>query len=154
MRLKWKGIPAIAIAVVLLASAGWAADKSEKNVSDELKRIEAATNVLNEIMAAPDKGIPQEVLESAKCVAVVPSMMKAGFIVGGRYGKGVATCRTRSGWSAPAPFTVAGGDWGLQIGGEAIDLVMLIMNDKGMKNLLASKFKLCSRQSLRTGIDA
>ena len=151
MRSKWKGILAIAIAVVLLAGAGWAADKSEKSVSDELKRIEAATTVLNEIMAAPDKEVPQEIFESAKCVAVVPSMMKAGFIVGGRYGKGIATCRTSSGWSAPAPFTIAGGDWGLQIGGEAIDLVMLIMNEKGMKNLLASKFKLGADASVAAG---
>jgi len=151
MRLNWRAIPAIAIAVVLLAGAGWAADKSEKNVSDELKRIESATNVLDEIMGAPDKGIPQDILESAKCVAVVPSMLKAGFIVGGRYGKGVATCRTSSGWSAPAPFTIAGGDWGLQIGGEAIDLVMLVMNDKGMKNLLASKFKLGADASVAAG---
>ena len=151
MRLNWRAIPAIAIAVVLLAGAGWAADKSEKNVSDELKRIESATNVLDEIMGAPDKGIPQDILESAKCVAVVPSMLKAGFIVVGRYGKGVATCRTSSGWSAPAPFTIAGGDWGLQIGGEAIDRVMLVMNDKGMKNLLASKFKLGADASVAAG---
>lgn len=127
---------------LLLTSFGWAEDKDNKNTSDEVKRVESATNVLNEIMGAPDKGIPSEVMESAKCVAVVPSMLKAGFIVGGRYGKGVATCRTPRGWSAPAPFTIAGGDWGLQIGGEAIDLVMLVMNEKGMRNLLSSKFKI------------
>jgi SH3 domain-containing YSC84-like protein 1 len=141
-----------ALAALLLATLAWAQDDKDnseskvapesKNTSDEIKRVEAATSVLNEIMAAPDRGVPNEIMESAKCVAVVPSMLKAGFIVGGRYGRGIATCRTARGWSAPAPFTIAGGDWGLQIGGEAIDLVMLIMNEKGMRNLLNSKFKI------------
>jgi SH3 domain-containing YSC84-like protein 1 len=155
--MKIKLIGSLALAGLLLASLGWAQDKDDKdkseskNTSDEVKRVEAATNVLNEIMSAPDKGIPSEVMESAKCVAVVPSMLKAGFIVGGRYGRGVATCRTTRGWSAPAPFTVAGGDWGLQIGGEAIDLVMLIMNEKGMRNMLASKFKIGADASASAG---
>ena len=72
-------------------------------------------------MATPDKGIPEEIMESAECVAVVPSMLNGGFIFGARYGKGVATCRTESGWSPPVPLQVAGGSWGLQIGGEAVD---------------------------------
>jgi len=142
----------IAIGVLLAAMSGsmWAKD-SDDTASEPVKRIHAAANVLNEIMGAPDKGIPREVLEDAKCVAVVPSMIKGGFIVGARYGKGVATCRTESGWSAPAPFTVAGGSWGLQIGGEAVDLVMLVMNDKGMQHLLASKFKLGAEGSAAAG---
>ena len=78
-------------------------------------------------------------------------MIKAGFVVGGRYGKGFATCRTNSGWSAPAPITIAGGSWGLQIGGEAVDLVMLVMNDKGMQHLLSSKFKLGAEGSVAAG---
>jgi len=154
MSFTWSRVSALVLALVFAASLCWAdkTTKSDKNVSEEVKRIQKATEVINEIMATPDKGIPKDVLASAKCVAVVPSMMKAGFIVGGRYGKGVATCRTASGkWSAPAPFTIAGGDWGLQIGGEAVDLVMLVMNDKGMRNLLASKFKIGADASAAAG---
>ena len=138
---------------VLLGSMSVAmcAKDDEDKTSDEVKRINSAANALDEIMGAPDKGIPQEVFEGAKCVAVVPSMIKGGFIVGARYGKGVATCRTSSGWSAPAPITIAGGSWGLQFGGEAVDLVMLIMNDKGMEHLLSSKFKLGAEGSVAAG---
>ena len=128
--MKFIIVAALAVAPLL------AADK------ESVKRLEESAAVFSEVMAAPDKGIPQDVFGSAKCVAVVPSMIKGGFIIGGRYGRGVATCRTARGWSAPAPFTIAGGSWGLQFGGEAVDLVMLIMNQEGMNNLLASKFKL------------
>jgi lipid-binding SYLF domain-containing protein len=114
-------------------------------------RVESSANVLNEIMAAPDKGIPEEILGSAKCVAVVPSLLKGGFIFGGAHGKGVATCRTADGWSAPAPFTVTGGSFGLQIGVQGVDLVMLIMNEKGMQALLSSKFKLGADASAAAG---
>ena len=144
----------IAVTGTLLAalcSALYAKDKDDDKTSDQVKRIDSAANVLDEIMGAPDKGIPQEILESAKCVAVVPSMIKGGFIVGARYGKGVATCRTSSGWSAPAPFTIAGGSWGLQFGGEAVDVVMLVMNDRGMEHLLSSKFKLGAEGSAAAG---
>jgi lipid-binding SYLF domain-containing protein len=140
----------IGVLLGAMCLALYAKDEDDKT-SDQVKRIDAAATVLDEIMGAPDKGIPQEVLESTKCVAVVPSMIKAGFVVGGRYGKGVATCRTSSGWSAPAPITIAGGSWGLQIGGEAVDLVMLIMNDKGMEHLLSSKFKLGAEGSVAAG---
>jgi lipid-binding SYLF domain-containing protein len=146
----------MAVAVVAAAMCGAmyaqnANNSSSNNQSDEVKRVQAAAKVLNEIMATPDKGIPQDVFGSAKCVAVVPSMIKGGFIVGGRYGKGVATCRTAKGWSAPAPFTIAGGSWGLQFGGEAVDLVMLVMNQQGMDNLLSSKFKLGAEGSVAAG---
>jgi lipid-binding SYLF domain-containing protein len=155
MHMKWIHLPLIMVMIVLSLGTCWAdenSSSSDKNTSDEVKRVEAATRVLDEVMAAPDKGIPQDILDDAKCVAVVPSMLKGGFIVGGRYGKGVATCRTPSGkWSAPAPFTVAGGDWGLQIGGEAIDLVMLVMNDQGMRQMLSSKFKLGADASVAAG---
>jgi lipid-binding SYLF domain-containing protein len=113
--------------------------------------MDSAASVLNEIMGTPDKGIPQEILSSAKCVAVVPSMLKGGFVVGANYGKGVATCHTATGWSAPAPFKLAGGSVGFQIGGEAVDVVMLIMNEKGMRNLLNSKFKLGADASVAAG---
>ena len=119
--------------------------------SEQVKRMNAAAGVLDEIMGTPDKGIPEELLDSAKCLAVIPSMVKIGFIFGGRHGKGIATCRTSSGWSAPAPFTVTGGSWGLQIGGEAIDVVMLVMNDNGMGKMLSSKFKIGADASAAAG---
>ncbi len=105
-------------------------------------RVGSAATVLNEIMATPDKGIPSEILGSAKCVAVVPSLLKGGFVFGGAHGRGMATCRTADGWSAPAPFSMTGGSFGLQIGLQGVDLVMMVMNDRGMQALLSSKFKL------------
>jgi lipid-binding SYLF domain-containing protein len=102
-------------------------------------------------MAAPDKGIPQEVMDHAKCVAVVPHMVKGGFVIGAEGGKGVATCRTGHGWSAPAFFTIAGGSWGLQIGVEGIDLVMIFQNDKGMEDLINSRFKVGADASAAAG---
>ena len=141
-------IGALAIGAMLIPGAR---GSDKKDATEEVHRLDAAANVLNEVMATPDKGIPQEIMESAKCVAVVPSMKKGGFVVGASYGKGVATCRTATGWSAPAPFRIAGGSFGLQIGGEAVDLVMVIMNDKGMRNLLNSKFKLGADASVAAG---
>jgi lipid-binding SYLF domain-containing protein len=119
--------------------------------SEQVKRMDAAAAVLDAIMGTPDKGIPEELLDSAKCVAVIPSMVKIGFIFGGRHGRGIATCRTNSGWSAPVPFSVTGGSWGLQIGGEAVDVVMLVMNDRGMEKMLSSKFKIGADASAAAG---
>lgn len=119
--------------------------------TQEVRRTQAAATVLDEIMATPDKGIPEEIMESAECVAVVPSMLNGGFIVGARYGKGVATCRTESGWSAPVPLQIAGGSGGLQIGGEAVDLVMIVTNKNGLHDLLSSKFKLGADISAAAG---
>lgn len=115
------------------------------------ERAKSAATVLEEIMATPDKGIPVEILDSAKCVAVVPSLIKGGFVVGAAHGRGMATCRTADGWSAPAPFTVTGGSFGFQIGGQAVDLVMMIMNDRGMQALLSSKFKIGADASAAAG---
>ncbi len=115
------------------------------------QRVQAAADVLKDIMSAPDRGIPEEVLGSAECVAVVPSLLKGGFVFGGRYGRGVASCRTPKGWSAPAFFTVKGGSFGLQIGGQAVDLVMLVMNEQGMRNLLSSKFQIGADASAAAG---
>src|SRR5215467_5165844 len=114
-------------------------------------RVESAATVLTEIMATPDKGIPSEILGSAKCVAVVPSLLKGGFVVGGAHGRGMATCRQGTGWSAPAPLTTTGGSIGLQIGGQAVDVIMVIMNDRGMQALLTSKFKLGADASVAAG---
>jgi lipid-binding SYLF domain-containing protein len=124
---------------------------SEKNDTDIAKRLDNAANVLTEIMGTPDKAIPGNVLADAKCVMVIPSMIHIAVGFGGRHGKGVATCRTANGWSAPAPVDLTGGSWGLQLGGEAIDLVMLVMNDKGMQHLLSSKFKIGAEASGAAG---
>jgi lipid-binding SYLF domain-containing protein len=120
----------------------------ESKASD---RVQAAGDVLNEIESAPDSGIPQEILGKAECVAVVPSMLKGGFIVGAKYGRGLASCRTPKGWSAPAFFTITGGSVGFQIGGQAVDLVMLIMNNDGMQHLLSSQFALGADASVAAG---
>lgn len=133
--------------LLLLTSAGFSADKS-----DIEKRIDNSAKVLNEIMSTPDKGIPDKILSDAKCVAVVPSMVKIAVGFGGSHGKGVATCRTADGhWSALAPITITGGSWGLQLGGQAVDLVMLVMNDQGMEHLLSSKFKIGADASAAAG---
>jgi SH3 domain-containing YSC84-like protein 1 len=135
--------------IAALCVASFASDDSLDNKATD--RLQAAATVLDEIQGTPDKGMPEEVLGSAQCVAVVPSMLKGGFIVGARFGRGVASCRTPTGWSAPAFFSVEGGSFGLQIGGQAVDLVMLIMNDNGMRNLLSSKFKLGADASVAAG---
>lgn len=126
-------------------------NKDEKDASKAEDRVQAAATVLDEIESAPDTGIPEEVLASAECVAVVPSLLKGGFIVAARYGRGVASCRTPTGWSAPAFLFTSGGSFGFQIGGQAIDLVMLIMNKDGLKNLLSSKFQLGADASVAAG---
>ncbi|HKI26774.1 MAG TPA: lipid-binding SYLF domain-containing protein [Candidatus Sulfotelmatobacter sp.] len=136
--------------VVSLCGFAAAADDQPKE-SKATDRVQAAADVLDEIQAAPDKGIPQQILGSAECVAVVPSMLKGGFIFGAKYGRGMASCRTPKGWSSPAFFSVEGGSFGLQIGGQAVDLIMLIMNDNGMKNLLSSKFELGADASVAAG---
>ena len=138
------------ILFVSLCSFAFAADNQAKE-SKASDRVQAAADVLNEIESAPDSGIPQEILSKSQCVAVVPSMLKGGFIVGAKYGRGLASCRTPKGWSAPAFFLVTGGSVGFQIGGQAVDLVMLIMNDDGMQHLLSSKFALGADASVAAG---
>jgi lipid-binding SYLF domain-containing protein len=135
------------MALLSLTSIGWAATNREATVD----RMDHAGRVLHEIMAAPDKGIPQEVLEHAKCVAVVPHLLKGGFVIGAENGRGVATCRTADGWSAPAFFAITGGSWGLQIGVEGVDLVLIIQNDKGMQQLIGSGFELGADASAAAG---
>ena len=135
------------LAMVSLGTLCWAASARE----DAIDRLNNAGQVLHEIMAMPDKGIPEEVLEHAKCIAVIPHMVKGGFIFGGKGGKGVATCRTANGWSAPAFITISGGSWGLQIGVEAVDVVLIIQNDKGMQKLLSSNFQIGADASAAAG---
>src|SRR6202163_2781076 len=135
------------LAMFGLGTLSWAGSARE----DATERLENAGNVLHEIMAMPDKGIPEEVLGRAKCIAVVPHMVKGGFIFGAKGGKGVATCRTANGWSAPAFITISGGSWGLQIGVEAVDVVMIIKNEKGMQKLLSSNFQIGADASAAAG---
>ena len=131
----------------LVGTFAWAGSARE----DTVDRLQKSVDVLHAIMSTPDKGIPEEVLSNAKCILVVPDLIKGGFIFGGKHGRGVATCRTSSGWSAPAFVSVGGGSWGLQIGVEGVDLVMLVMNDQGFQHLLSSKFQLSGEGSAAAG---
>jgi lipid-binding SYLF domain-containing protein len=135
------------VALLSMTGIGWAGTNREATND----RLDHAGRVLHEIMAAPDSGIPEEVLEHARCVAVVPHLLKGGFVFGGENGRGVATCRTADGWSAPVFFSITGGSWGLQIGVEGVDLVMIIQNERGMKQLLSSKFELGADASAAAG---
>lgn len=131
----------------MVGTYAWAGSNRE----DTVDRLQKSVDVLHAIMTTPDKGIPEEVLSNAKCILVVPDLIKGGFIIGGKHGRGVATCRTTDGWSAPAFVSVGGGSWGLQIGVEGVDLVMLIMNDQGFQHLLSSKFELTGEGSVAAG---
>ena len=129
-----------------LTSIAWAGPREATE-----DRLDHAGAVLREIMAAPDRGIPEDVLRHAKCIAVVPHLLKGGFIIGAENGRGVATCRTKDGWSAPAFFTITGGNFGFQIGMEGIDLVMVIQGDKGFEHLMNSKFEIGGDASAAAG---
>ena len=131
----------------MAGSYAWAGSGRE----DTVERLQKSVDVLHAIMSTPDKGIPEEVLSNAKCIMVVPDLIKGGFIFGGKHGRGVASCRTSDGWSAPAFISVGGGSWGLQIGVEGVDLVMLVMNDQGFQHLLSSKFELTGEGSVAAG---
>lgn len=135
---------ALAVSTVALA-------QTKKNLKDEVQQSEKAARVFQEIMDTPDKGIPQDLLENAECVAVFPSVLKAGFIIGGRGGRGVASCRTSAGWSAPAYFNLGGGSFGLQIGAQSTDFVMLFMNKDGLNSLLSDGFTLGADASVAAG---
>lgn len=139
---KW-----LSAALVLLAATFVSATAKE----DSTERLKMSTEVLQQIMSAPDKGVPEEVIDNAKCIVVVPHLVKGGFIVGGKHGRGVATCRTAAGWSAPAFISVGGGSWGLQIGVEGVDLLMFVMNDQGLEHLLSSKFQISGEGSAAAG---
>jgi SH3 domain-containing YSC84-like protein 1 len=143
----------LSMAAFLVASVcGLAAQSDQPSEQPDInKRIQASADVLNEVMGEKDKAIPDKIMQDAKCIAVVPSMVKFAIGIGGNHGKGVATCRTEHGWSAPAPLSITGGSWGLQIGGQAIDLVMVVMNQKGMDALLSSKFKVGADASAAAG---
>ena len=146
-----KNILAI-LTAMLLATAGWAQSNDNGSSSKKDTELERATNIVQQMTsAAPDKGVPNQVLEGAKCVAVIPNLIKGAFIVGGEHGTGVATCRTSNGWSSPAPFSVSGISWGPQIGGQSTDLIMFVMNEEGMKGLLSGHFKVGGSVSAAAG---
>src|SRR5450631_1163519 len=121
--------------------------------NDSVKRLNEAAAVFSEIMAAPDKGIPQDMLANAHCIVIVPSLKTAAFLVGGKYGKGYVSCRSKLGvgWSAPGTVRIEGGSVGFQIGGSETDLIMLVMNERGADKLLSSKFTLGAEGSVAAG---
>jgi len=145
---------ALSMGALLLLVVGVSGFATRANAADQAeinKRIDSSARVLNEIMATPDKSIPDKLMQDAKCIAVIPGMLKVAFGVGGSHGKGFATCRTDNGWSAPAPIQITGGSWGLQLGGQAVDLVMIVTNDQGMQHLLSDKFKIGADASAAAG---
>ncbi len=135
------------VTTLLMACSAFASDQ----LAADIDRLQTSGVILNQIMSAPDHGIPDSIMDGAKCIAVVPSMLKASFIFGANYGKGVATCRTGTGWSAPVFFKVEGGSFGFQAGGQASDLVLIIRTEDGMQYLLSSKFKLGADASAAAG---
>jgi SH3 domain-containing YSC84-like protein 1 len=139
------------ITLVALFGLGVASAAAAETREDVQNRLDNATLVLHQIMAAPDNGIPQEVLEHAKCIAIVPHMIKGGLVFGAENGRGVATCRTADGWSAPAFFAITGGNWGLQIGVEGVDLVMVFQGDRGMQKMISSNFQIGADASAAAG---
>ena len=137
----------IATTLVLLVTVTAVASDRE----DDVSRTQKAAQVFKEIMNTPDQGIPSDLLESAKCIAIIPGDKKFAFIFGGSYGRGLATCRTGDGWSAPIFVAIDGGSVGYQIGGSSTDLVMLFMNDHALQSLLSDKFKLGADASVAAG---
>jgi len=122
--------------------AGTISAHADSDKAKVAQRLNDAAAVIRQVMATPDKAIPGSILSGASCVVVIPSYKKAAFVVGAQYGQGVATCRTPKGWSAPVCVQMAGGSFGLQIGGQATDLVLIAMNDQGLQAMLKNKFKL------------
>jgi len=153
MQNSWKGKFAITMVLALGAFVcAQAKDKAKSSESGTSELQQATASVQNITSAAPDKGVPTEVLKGAKCVAVIPKLAKGALVVGGEHGTGVATCRTASNsWSAPAPFSVSGISWGPQIGGKSTDLMMFIMNEQGMNDLMRGHVKLGADVSAAAG---
>lgn len=141
-----KTIAALSLCVLLAGPAFAASSKDDLQA-----RLESAKSVMEQIMAADDRSIPLNILDDATCVAVVPGMLKGAFIFGGQYGQGVVTCRTGHGWSGPVFIRMAGGSFGLQIGGQSTDLILVAVNDKGLQDLLKSKFKIGADASAAAG---
>ncbi|MGB7720110.1 MAG: lipid-binding SYLF domain-containing protein [Bryobacteraceae bacterium] len=139
------------VLIVSMAGLGLVLPALASDRDDDIGRIQKATQVFHEIMTTPDKGIPRDLLEKAKCVAIIPGEEKLAFIFGGNYGKGLATCRTGNGWSAPMFVAVGGGSVGFQIGGSFTDVVMLFMNDHALQSLMGDKFKIGADATVAAG---
>lgn len=147
-----KQIAVVAFACLLFLTISTQDVIASGSKAEERERAQKAAAAFQEIMSAPDQGIPQELLDRAHCVAVFPSVKKGGFIVGGQYGKGLISCRRSQGsWGSPAYFTIGGGSFGLQIGGQAVDLVLLIMNKSGVEGLLQDKFEIGAGAAVSAG---
>ncbi len=150
-RMTWMALATTSLWLIL-GALGYAQDKTvDPKLQDDISQSQKAATVLNEIMNTPDKSIPRDVLDSAQCVAVFPQVIKGGFIVGARGGRGVASCRMGYGWTAPAYFTLGGGSFGLQIGAQATDFILLFMNKNGLNSLLSDKFELGGDASVAAG---
>lgn len=143
-----KMLPVLLIGAVALANANLYASSGRQG---SLDRLQMSSDVLHAIMDAPDKGIPDEIVKNARCIVVVPHLVKGGFVFGAEHGRGIASCRTADGWSAPAFISIGGGSWGLQIGVEGVDLVMVVMNDRGLQHLLSDKFQIGGDASASAG---
>lgn len=141
----------IALASLVTSGVCLAGQKQSKDYRDAVSQSAKAARVFREIMRAPDKSVPRDILDNAECVAVFPQVLKAGFIFGARGGRGVASCRTRSGWSAPAFFNLRGGSFGLQIGAQSTDFVLLFMNENGLNRLIGDKFEIGADASAAAG---
>jgi lipid-binding SYLF domain-containing protein len=141
----------VTVLCLTLAVSTIAHAQTPKNLDDEIGQSDKAARVFREIMDTPDKGVPKDLLEKAECVGVFPSVIKAGFILGGRGGRGVASCRTVGGWSSPIYLNLGGGSVGLQIGGQSTDFVMLFMNKDGLNSLLSNEFTLGADASVAAG---
>lgn len=139
------------VLIVSFAGLGFVLPALASDRDDDIGRVQKATQVFQQIMSTPDKGIPRNLLERAKCVAIIPGEEKLAFMFGGNYGKGVATCRTANGWSAPMFVAVGGGSFGFQIGGSFTDVVMLFMNDHALHSLLGDKFKIGADVTVAAG---
>src|SRR5262249_765632 len=138
-----KRIIVTVLACLLILAISIPSSASQGSKTDERDRAQKAAVAFQEVISAPDQSIPQELLGRAYCIAVFPSVKKGGFIVGGQYGKGLISCRRAQGsWGSPAYFTIGGGSFGLQIGGQAVDLVLLVMNKSGVDRLLQDKFEI------------
>src|SRR5262249_24809727 len=150
MPMKRITITVLTCLLVLTISIRNSAGQGSK--ADERERAQKAAAAFQEIMSAPDQGIPQDLLDRAQCVAVFPKVIKGGFIFGGQFGKGLISCRRAQGsWGSPAYFTIGGGSFGLQIGGQAVDLVLLVMNKSGLDGLLQDKFEIGAGAAVSAG---
>src|SRR5215475_2114515 len=147
-----KRITVTVLSCLLVLAISIQSPAGQGSKAEERERAQKAAVAFQEVMSAPDQGVPQELLDRAQCVAVFPSVKKGGFIVGGQYGKGLISCRRAQGsWGAPAYFTIGGGSFGLQIGGQAVDLVLLVMNKSGVDGLLQDKFEIGAGAAVSAG---